>query len=427
MTAAARIAHSPGAPGRAAHDAVRHEAGPEYGGTVSAHHFDPTGLDPRKATDEQRAEGSLARTPEGTWVVLGHADVVEVATNAEAYSSAVSRFLQVPNGLDGDEHTAFRQALDPFFSGERMDAFEPTLRRIAADLVRDLLAEADPAGVEVDAVATLGAVFAVRAQTAWLGWPSALEPELLAWMDDNHEASRSGELAATARVAERFDAIITSVLEPRRTAGDAAPVDVTTELMTTRVPLPDADVPGSTSRALRDDEIVSILRNWTGGDLGSIALCVGVLLDGVARAPRLAERLREGSFTEASAIVDELLRIDDPFVANRRVTTCPVTLAGQQIGAGERVLMHWTSANRDEQVFADPDSFDAEAHTAQNLVYGIGKHVCPGRPLATLELVVALQELLAVADVRPSERAGEREVAPVGGWAHAPVVISARR
>lgn len=393
---------------------------------MSTPDFDPTGLDPRTATDEQRAAGPLARTPEGTWVVLGHDEVVAAASDADAFSSKVSRFLQVPNGLDGDEHAAFRQALDPFFDAERMEALEPTLRRIAADLARELLAGAGTEGVEVDAVGTLGAVFAVRAQTAWLGWPTSLEPELLAWMDDNHEASRSGDLASTARVAERFDAIISSVLEPRRTAGGQAPDDVTTELMLTRVPLPDADAPGSTSRALADDEIVSVLRNWTGGDLGSIALCVGVLLTGLAQAPQLAERLRSGTYAEASAIVDELLRIDDPFVANRRVATCPVTLGDQRIEAGERVLLHWTSANRDERVFADPDAFDAEGHAEQNLVYGVGRHVCPGRPLATLELVVAVQELLAVADVRPAERAGEREIAPVGGWAHAPVVLAAR-
>lgn len=389
--------------------------------------FDPTGLEPRSAADEQRADAPLARTPAGTWVVLGHAEAREVAGDAATFSSAVSRFLQVPNGMDGEEHAAFRAALDPFFSPERMAEFEPVARRVAAELVEELMADVGSVGTEIDAVSALGAVFAVRAQTAWLGWPTVLEPELLQWMVDNHEASRSGQLARTADVAERFNTIMRSVVAPRRSLGEDAPDDLTTELLSVRVALPDPAVPGSTDRALSDEEIVSVLRNWTGGDLGSIALCLGVVLTALSRAPQLAERIRVGSRTEAAAIVDELLRIDDPFVSNRRVTTCPVTLAGQQLGAGERVMIHWTSVNRDERVFPDPEAFDPEAHASENLVYGTGAHVCPGRPLATLELVVALQELLAVAEVSPAETAGEREIAPVGGWAHAPVVLTPRR
>lgn len=393
---------------------------------MSAPVFDPTGLEPRSATDEQRASGPLARTPEGTWVVLGHAEAMEVAGDHDSYSSAVSRFLQVPNGLDGVEHTAIRAATDHFFGPEEMAAFEPVLRDVARDLVEELTADVGPAGTEVDAVAAIGAVFAVRAQTAWLGWPAELEPQLLQWMVDNHEASRSRDLARTAEVAERFDTLIRSVIRPRRAAGAHAPDDVTNRLIHQRVELPDPEVPDSTERSLRDEEIVSILRNWTGGDLGSIALCVGVLLTAMSTRPQLAERLRHGTYEEAVAIVDELLRIDSPFVSNRRVTTCPVTLAGQEIAQGERLLIHWTSANRDERTFPSPDEFDPAANTPHNLVYGTGKHVCPGRPLATLELVVALQELLAVVDVSPAETPGEREIAPVGGWAHAPVVLTPR-
>ena len=121
-----------------------------------------------------------------------------------------------------------------------------------------------------------------------------------------------------------------------------------------------------------------------------------------------------------------MLRIDDPFVSNRRRTTCPVRVGGASIPEGEIVKLHWTSANRDEGVFGDPDVFDPRANAANNLVYGIGPHVCPGRPLATVELRVAVQELLAgttsislAADIPP-----QREVAPVGGWTHVPVVVT---
>lgn len=387
---------------------------------MSAPLFDPTGLEPRSATDEQRAEGPIARTPDGTWVVLGHEEASRVAGDHESFSSAVSRFLQVPNGLDGAEHTAVRAATDPYFAPEEMAALESGIRQIARDLIDELTTDVGPEGTEIDAVSTIGAVFAVRAQTRWLGWPTELEGELLQWMVDNHEATRSRDLARTSEVADRFDAIIASVLAPRRELGDDAPEDVTARLMRQSLATPEGE------RSLRDEEIVSILRNWTGGDLGSIALCTGVLLTGIARMPQVAERLRVGSYAEAGTIVDELLRIDDPFVSNRRVATCPVTLADQEISAGERLTIHWTSANRDARAFGDPDAFDPAANAPRNLVWGTGKHVCPGRPLATMELMVLLQELLAVADVHPAPTPGERAEAPLGGWSHAPVVLTPR-
>ena len=358
--------------------------------------LDPTGLEPRSATDELRERSPLARTPDGTWVVLGHAEALAVVEDAESFSSGVSRFLQVPNGLDGAEHAAMRAATDPFFGPEEMARLAPVLREVAGGLVEELLDGVGAAGTEIDAVAALGAVFAVRGQTTWLGWPAVLEPELLQWMSDNHEASRSGELERTREVAERFDAIIRSVLAPRRAAEQDAPEDPTTALLRLRVPLPDPEVPGSTERALHEEEIVSILRNWTGGDLGSIALCTGVLLHALAHAPALADRVRDGSDEEATAIIDE------------------------------RVLVHWTSANRDGRVFPDPEALDPAGNAERNLVYGAGPHVCPGRPLATLELLMLLKALLSAADVRPAETPGEREIAPVGGWAHVPVVLVPR-
>src|SRR5699024_11430117 len=78
--------------------------------------------------------------------------------------------------------------------------------------------------------------------------------------------------------------------------------------------------------------------------------------------------------------------IDDPFVSNRRIVTDTVTVGDRTLRAGDRVILNWTAANRDPRIFGDSEQFDPETNAAYNLVYGIGKHVCPGRPLATLAL-----------------------------------------
>ncbi|WP_415184191.1 cytochrome P450 [Phaeovulum sp.] len=369
----------------------------------------PAGRDLRAYTDELRPRYPLIRNDMGDWVLLRHADVVAAALDDKRFSSDVSRFLQIPNGLDGEAHTRFRAVLDRYLTREALAPFLPKFQDIANRLVSQL-----PHGQPVEAVGDIGAVFAVRAQCAWLGWPADLEPRLLTWMEANHAATRSGDAQRTAQVAADFDTIIHSVLAPRLTDIAAAPDDVTTQLCRDTVD----------GRPLSKAELTSILRNWTGGDLGSMALCVGVLVAHIAGDAALAAHLRAAPDAEVDQAIDEILRLDDPFVSNRRITTCPVRMGSREIPAGARVKLIWTSANRDEAVF-ESENFAPKANAAANLVYGIGAHVCPGRYLATCQLRIALRALLAAAqriEFAPG-RAAEREVSPVGGYRRVPIVL----
>ena len=372
------------------------------------------GRDLRAYTDELRPNHPVVKNIAGEWVLLKHADVVAAALDQERFSSGVSRYLQVPNGLDGDEHTRYRKIIERHLSHDALTPFIAVFERVAAQLVAEL-----PRGVALDAVGDFGAVFAVRAQCEWLGWPAELESQLLEWMEKNHAATRSGDRATTEDVAEQFDEIIRSLILPRRAGTGNVPDDIFDDV-TTRLCHEQVD-----GRPLTEAELISILRNWTGGDLGSIALCVGVLIAHIAQQPRLAEQLRSASDSEVDAAIDEILRIDDPFVSNRRITTCPVQIGGQEIPKGARVKLNWTSANRDEAVFEN-NRFDPKGNAAANLVYGVGKHVCPGRLLATWELRIALQALLASVQTieLASDQQLEREVAPVGGYRRVPVVFT---
>jgi cytochrome P450 len=170
---------------------------------------------------------------------------------------------------------------------------------------------------------------------------------------------------------------------------------------------------------------VSILRNWTAGDLGSMAAALGVAIHFLATHPGVQAALRADPGGLAPAI-DEMLRIDDPFLVNRRVVTAPAEVAGFALEPGTRVYLNWTSANRDEAVFGDPDAYRPAEHAPHNLVYGTGIHVCPGRPLATLELVVAVETLLRLTtSIALAPDAGaERDTYPAGGWRRLPIRLS---
>jgi len=379
---------------------------------------DPTEIGADESWEDQRSRYDALRDKcpvareDHRWVVLRHAEVLAAATDPGTFSSRVTARRAIPNSLDGLEHTAYRSVVDRYLTDERVAREEPQCRRHAAAIV-----DALPRGSTVKTIASIGIPFAVRSQSTWLGWPSDLEQELVAWIRDNHAATRSGSRERMKEVAERFDRIIHGLLVQRR---DYPATDVTGELLNDAVD----------GRPLTEEEVVSILRNWTAGDLGSLATSVGVVVHFLAARPPVQEEVRtlveDGKAGDLEAVVEEILRIDDPFVSNRRVATRTIDLGGETIARGESVLLNWTSANRDPLVFVEPDRYDPITHAAANLVFGIGPHVCPGRALTLMELRVVLEELLGRTTwIEPArDRLAVREKPPVGGWARVPVILT---
>lgn len=351
------------------------------------------------AYDQMRARCPVAHDVDGHWSLFAHEDVVDALKDHETFSNAVSVHVAVPNGMDPPEHTAYRAIVDQYYTEERMAAFEPVLRQLTADLIDGL-----PRGESVEVMAALADPFAVRVQAAFMGWPDDVHEPLMAWLKENHAAVLSQDRARISRAAGTFDEQIREQLDARR-GKDVN--DVTAELMADTVD----------GRLLTDDEIVAIIRNWTVGELGTIAASIGIILEFLAKRPEVQEQLRRDP-SLAVAASDEILRIHPPLIANRRRATRDVSVGGRDIKAEERVNVVWASANRDEKVFGDPDEFRLDRDPEANLLYGAGVHYCPGAPLARLEFQVFLEELFArTASVTTgSASAPERAIFPGSGW-----------
>jgi cytochrome P450 len=334
--------------------------------------------DQRAAFDEMRERCPVAYSEFMQWSLFRHDDVTRALLDHESFSNAVSQHLSVPNGMDPPEHTAYRRIIEPYFAPQRIVAFEPTCREIVAELVRSALARG-----ETELMADFALPFAVRVQCAFLGWSPTVQELLVNWTRRNHEAALSQDRRAMAELAREFEGFIDDLLEVRRKAGARPEDDITASLMHEEV----------RGRRLSNEEVASILRNWTVGEVGTISAAVGILAHYLAQHAALQKELR-GQPSLLPAAIDEILRIHGPLVANRRITTRPVEIGGQRIAAGERISLIWMSANRDGRVFVDPDEFRPDRDPTKNLLYGAGIHVCPGAPLARMELRVALEEVL---------------------------------
>jgi cytochrome P450 len=365
--------------------------------------------DQRAAYDAMRERCPVAHSDPHQWTVFGHADVARLLDDHVTFSSAVSHHVSVPNGLDPPEHTAWRQTLDPYFSPERVRAFEPACRRVAADLVQAVCSAQD-----VDLMTALALPFASRVQCAYLGWPASLADTLIQWAGRNHAATLAGDRAAMTAIGREFDDLVADLLRARRSPQTTPPSDLTETLLRDTV----------SGRPLTAAEITSIVRNWTMGEVGTIAASVGIVAHRLASDPGLQVDLRRHVVPLPEAI-DEILRIHGPLVSNRRIATRRVRVGDRTVEAGDRLTINWIAANRDPRAFDHPDSFRLDRNPADNLLYGAGIHVCPGAGLARMELRVVMEEFLSAThaiDLVPS-RPPTNALPPASGFAALPLRV----
>jgi cytochrome P450 len=357
--------------------------------------------DQRAAYDAMRERCPVAHSDFLGWSLFHHQDVVDVLDDPKTFSSA-SRHRAIPNGIDPPEHAIYRQLLEPYFSGESMARFEPVCRRIAAETVQTLIDGQDGA---VELISEFVEPFPLKALCAFLGWPEDSWERLRGWNHGNQQAALSSDRVAGKTLAATFTGYVEQELRAHRDAGLNQSDDITANLMTREV----------NGARLSDEDIVSILRNWTAGQ-GTVASGIGNVVHYLARDGQLQAQLRANPGLLPAAI-DEILRVDGPLVMNRRTATRDVEIGGRPIGTGEPLTLIWIAANRDGSAFDDPESVRLDRDGSNNLVFGMGIHDCVGAPLARLELRLAIEELLArTSQIELAEDNPPRAVYPGNGF-----------
>lgn len=366
--------------------------------------WDPRGdavlHDQRAAYDEMRETCPVAFSDFLGWSLFHHADICAVLEDPATFSNA-SPHPAIPNGMDPPRHTHFRGALAPFFDASQLDAFEPRCRAIAAQLA-ELALGLD----ELEFIGEFAEPFALGAQCEFLGWPDVIWVHLQGWTHGNQEVALSRDRVAGKEVAAELRRYVTAAVRARRLAREQ-PDDLMSRLMRLEI----EGTPQS------DEDLANILRNWIAGH-GTVAAALGILIFHLGSDQSLQQQLRDTPELIPAAI-DEILRVDGPLVANRRTTTRPVELGGRSIGPGEKITTMWIAANRDSQVFSEPESVQLQRDQRHNLLFGAGIHDCIGAGLARLELRVALEELLARTSAIDivTLAAAKRSVYPSNGFA----------
>lgn len=331
----------------------------------------------------------------GFWVLTRHADIVAAAADPAFSAEGGGRrqgggthLEDLPVGrptgvvlfmMDDPRHGLIKRALRPFLTGPVIEALAAGLRARAAELVSRAVALGG-----VDVVSAIAEPFALHAICALLGVPQRDRPRLAGWLRRvvGFTDRRTGRVDDRSRAT--FDAMrryFQCQVSDRRTCpvrdlGGAVAVGEVT-----------GDRPLSTVERETHALVLFVsgfeqVRNTTAAAIAAFA-----------EHPDQWRVLRDDRSLLGGA-VEEVLRWAPPNPYNRRTATIDVVVAGQHIRAGDKVTFWWSSANRDPEVFRDPDVFDIRRSPNPHVAFGAGTHLCAGAEFSRMLLRLVLTCLL---------------------------------
>ena len=330
----------------------------------------------------------------GFWAVLRHADVVTVARDPLTFSAErggvvledlAPDSLEMMRGMllamDPPRHTTYRKPLADSFKAKVIATMEPQIRSIC----RELLAEAADAGPEVEFVHQVTAGLPTRVMGRLMGLPEA-DWDLLHTLSERQTAGQDPDInpGAESDYSASIDMAMYAIEFAAKRRLEPPREDLTTLIL-------DGNFAG---QSMSDVEFGSFFVQLVtaGNDTTKTMLSSGLLA--LLQHPDQLAALRADPALVPGG-VEEILRWANPLHYFRRTAESDTELGGISIAAGDKVAMYYTSANRDESVFDDPQQFDIRREHNPHLSFGIAEHFCLGVHLARLEGRVFFAELLA--------------------------------
>jgi cytochrome P450 family 142 subfamily A polypeptide 1 len=324
--------------------------------------------------------------------VTKHADVLDVEHRDGVFSSKGSyRSIQNPDednmiAQDDPQHLAQRRLVSRRFTPKAVRQLEPLLVRMIDGLLSPMTAEVEPGQRgRTEAVTALAAALPAQLTAHLLGFPEEIWPDIRSWSE---RLMRYDSVPYDGAVMGDFLAAIgefVEVLQATAAARRECPAD---DLVT-------AWVQGEASGCPMDD---SKLVNETGlvisGGAETTRTVIARSLVAFADHPDQWDAMHADPSLIPGA-VEEMIRWVTPLNNMFRVATADTEVGGRPVRKGDRMALLYPSANRDEDVFDDPFTFDIRRHPNPQIAFGFGTHFCLGASLARVELKLLMERLVA--------------------------------
>jgi cholest-4-en-3-one 26-monooxygenase len=316
----------------------------------------------------------------GYWALARHDDVQKVSRNTQSFQNAPHPFLEAGASSDGEpgtaelliskdgaEHLQLRKLINRGFTPRRVADLTDRIRK-RTDSIIDTLAGRK----ECDLVEDVALWLPLHVIADLVGVPEVDRRQVFEWtemtfgFDENVTAEQRGEAAlAMYQYAD-------GMCEERR----KAPQDDLMSVLLT------AEVDGEQLTQMQIDLFFMLLQN-AGSETTRNLITTGTLV--LLEYPHQLQRLRN-DLSLLPVAIEELLRYVTPVMQFTRTARVDIEVGGQPIKAGDRVLLVYSSANRDERAFESPDGIDVTREPNDHVAFGAGgPHFCLGASLARLE------------------------------------------
>ncbi len=343
---------------------------------------------------EELSAIDLPRGP-GYWALTKHADVTHVSRHPEVFQShqgATSIFDMPPEmveyfsgmiSTDNPRHARLRRIVSQAFSPRMVKSIEDRIAEVATDVVNRVA----PKG-ECDFVTEVAGPLPLEIICEMMGVP----PERY---DDVFRCSNVILSSGDPEYIPEGSDVVIKLLE----AGQELSV-LMQELGEARLSNPQDDLTSALINTNIDGESLThaelssffILLVVAGNETTRTAISHGLLA--LTQHPEQREAWRADFDSMAPTAVDEIVRWASPVIYMRRTLAEDAVLSGQALKQGDKVILCYNSANRDEEVFADPFTFDLGRSPNPHLGFGAaGPHFCLGAHLARREITVMFREL----------------------------------
>ena len=345
------------------------------------------------------------------WIAARHEDVSHISRHQELYSAAqgVRPKITVPMSIismDDPEHTRLRRLVNKGFTPRMVRKLTDHMRELTGEILDDIGERGEIEFVEDFAIHVPLIVIAEL-----LGLDPGTRMQLFEWSEamfkgDGHIDPDDPALIGAAQAAGEFAELLTETIEKRREDGSTDDIiGILTQahdegaLATDQLGVSEANY----NAEMTSDELLMFLFLLLGAGNETTRNAIS----GGLRAFTLFPGEREKLVADPDLIdlaVDEIVRFVSPVLTFMRTVTEDHTYNGVDLKTGDKVFMLYQSANRDRDVFDDPDTFRVDRNPNPHLGFGIGTHYCLGANLARNELKVVFEELFRrLGDIRATD------------------------
>lgn len=321
----------------------------------------------------------------GFWVLSKYADVRAVALDPATYSSADDLLLPanhdagwlLPIQSDPPATADYRRVLAHIFNARAVRELEPLVRSWTTEAIDGVIERG-----QCDLVPTFAHPIPGKTTMQLMGWPVEGWASVVVAIKEltTRPPGDPGRDRAAVAVAAIRERVVENLAVRRREPGD----DLASALLTSTVG----------TRPLAEDELVALMMLVVFGGIDTTVAAIGNMLTTLDGHHELRQRLLADRQL-VPAFVEEVLRVEPPIQGFARIPQRRSVIGGMEIAEDSKVFLLWASANRDDEVFPDPDEVRLDRDPNPHLAFGVGAHRCLGATLARMEMRVVLEEVLS--------------------------------